>query len=389
MTRSALRRLAVGALVFASSALAAPALLAQGGGTVAAADAATGEVSLLDTTCWGVASRLALDGRVQQVASGRSGARAYAAHAAARRTAGGTATRQGDGRPARGVRRAGDGEGAVTVIDLRERRAVDRFDLGPTGPISDVWAGHEGSRIWVALERDGRVLTLDARSGDLLMEWTIGRTSPQSGAVSRGDRYLFVTNREAGTLTVIDRVTVAANTVNLDRGAGPVEVGPAGEAWVGDADGGRLWVVDGRSGSVLAELPAAGRDPVDLERRPGRGEMWVLHGDGGLQVIDTGRRRHETSIELPGRPRSLRFSADGQRALVSVPDRGLVVAVDAEARRVEGSYRVPLRPGALAWASCSGDDCGPGGARWSKGPAGLPGEHWSKAELIGDLWCGG
>lgn len=389
MTRQRLRRLTTGFLVLAASAAVPTALRAQGGGTVAAADAAGGEVSLLDTTCWGVASRFSFAGRVEQVAPARKGARAYVAHSAGR-PAVRPAARRGDGRPTRGAARTGDGDGAVTVVDLRERRAVERFDLGATGPISDLWAGHEGGRIWVALESDGRVLTLDARTGELLMEWTIGTTSPQSGAVSRNDRYLFVTNREAGTLTVIDRVTVAANTVSLGHGAGPVEVGPAGEAWVGDADGGRLWIVDGRAGRVEAELSSGGQGPVDLERRPGEGEMWVLHGgSGGVQVFDTGRREREASIDLPGRPRALRFSADGRRAVVSVPDRGLLVTLDAAERRVEESVRIPIRPGAIAWGSCSGDGCGSGGRRWTKGPAGLPGEHWTKAELIGDLWCGG
>lgn len=389
MTLDRLRPLLAAGLVAAWAVAAPPGLRGQGGGTVAAADAASGQVSLLDTNCWGVASRLDLGGRVHQVAPARRGGRAYVAHS----TAEVAGRRRGDdpgGRTARRIDRSSEASGTVTVVDLLERRTVDRFDLGGTGPISDVWAGHEGGRIWVALERDGRVLTLDARTGDLLMEWTIGRTSPQSGAVGRNDRYLFVTNREAGTLTVIDRVTVAANTVPLDRGAGPVEVGPGGEAWVADADDDRVWVVDRRSGDVLAELRSGGRGPVDLERRPGEHEMWVLHGEsGGLGVFDTGRRERTAWIDVPGRPRSVRFSADGGRALVTVPDRGLVVALDAVHRRIEGSFRVPLQPGWMAWASCSRRECREESDRWHKGAAGLPGERWTKADLVGDLWCGG
>lgn len=358
---------------------------AQETGVVAAADESSGVVSVLDTSCWGVAARLRVDGRVHQVAPAHRALRAYVAHSG---PAGGPGSGRNGASPSN-PGRAASGRGAVTVLDLDDRRAVRRFDLGRTGDVTDVWAGHEGSRIWVATERDGRVLTLQARTGELLMEWTIGRTSPQSGTVSRDDRYLFVTNREAGTLTVIDRVTVAANTVDLDRGVGAVAVGRGGEVWAADRDGDRLWVVERRSGEVLAEFPSGGSEPVQLASRPGVHEMWAVHRDGGgIQIFDTYRRERVGSVPLPGSPRTLRFSEDGERALVSVPDRGMVVTVDAVEREVVSTARVPLRPGALAWASCPEGRCGPDPARWREGPAGLPGGYWSDAELVGDLWCG-
>lgn len=343
------------ALLLAWAAAAPPAADGQQARSTSAADAASVQVSLLETGDAGCRAEVALleaAGPGRRLSTDRRGVRAYVAHTRRARPTTTGGGRRGAG-PYRGPDGAAAGNGEVTVVDLRDRRTVDRFHLGATGPISDVWAGHEGGRIWVALERDGRVLTLDSRSGELLMEWTIGRTSPQSGAVSRDDRYLFVTNREAGTLTVIDRVTVAANTVPLDRGAGAVGVGPAGHAWVADSDNGRLWVVDGESGRVVAELPSGGRTPVDVERRPGEQELWVLDGDGaGLQVYDAENPHQSGAVALPGRPRSVWFSGDGRHAYVSVPDRGLVVAVDAVRRRVEGSF--PVGSGRAPDASCPG-----------------------------------
>lgn len=376
------------ALLVAAASVPRP-LPAQESGVVAVADEAAGGVSVLDMSCWGVAARLHVDGRVTQVAPAPGTLRAYVAHdrpaaAGIGGLSGGDGSRRsGNGSP------GADGEGSVTVLSMEERRAVRRFDLGRTGTVTDVWGGHEGGRLWVATERDGRVLTLASGTGELLMEWTIGRTSHQSGAVSRDDRYLFVTNREAGTLTVIDRVTVAANTVELDSGVGAVAVGRGGEAWVADRDGDRLWVVEPKSGRVLAEFPSGGSGPVQLVARPGAHEMWVLHGGGGgVQVFDTYRREKAGAVTLPGSPRALRFSPDGERALVTVPGRELVVTVDAAQRAVASTVRVPLSPGALAWASCPDGRCGLDASRRRPGPAGLPGGHWSDADLVGDLWCG-
>lgn len=363
-------------------------LAAQESGVVAAADEASRQVSLLDPACWGVVARVPMGGEVHQVTPGPAGARAYVAHAVGPSASERRGSEVSGPAPPPGPAPAAV-EGAVTVLDLSQRRTEGRFRLGRTGAVTDVWSGHDGERIWVAIERDGRVLTLDAATGELLMAWTIGTTSPQAGAVSPDGRYLFVTNRDAGTLTVIDRVNAAGNTVELDSGVGDVAVGPAGAAWVADRDDDRLWVVDGQSEEVLAELPSGGSGPLQLERRPGTDEMWVLHRNGGARVFDAGSRERVGSVVLPGRSGAMRFSADGRRALVTVPDRGLVATVDAVGRRVEAVDHVPMRPATFGWYSCPDGRCGPESARWQEGPAGLPGGHWSDAELVGDLWCGG
>lgn len=375
-------------LLGALAALASPSV-AQESGVVVAADESSDRVSLLDPGCWGVVTRLSMGGTVHQVTPGSGGAKAFVAHAdgapgrrrpSGEKGAAGPAAEAEAGAPA--------GRGAVTVLDLAQRRTEARFSLGRTGAVTDAWSGHDDERIWVATERDGRVLTLDASTGDLLMVWTIGTTSSQAGAVTPDGRFLFVANREAGTLTVIDRVNAAGNTVELDAGVGDVAVGPEGAAWVVDRDGGRLWVVDGQSGEVLAELSTGGSTPVQVERRPGTDEVWVLHRRGGAAVFGAGRRERLGGVELPGRAATLRFSSEGRRALASLPDRGLVATIDAARRRVSDLARVPMRPSALGWFSCPGGRCGPESARRHPGPAGLPGGHWSDADVVGDLWCG-
>lgn len=362
-------------------------LRAQEPDVIAAAEAGSGVVYLLDGRCWGEAARLGMGGEVHQLSPSPDGSHAFVAHATDPSAAGRPGT--GPSVPAAGRGGEPTGQGAVTVLDLREGRAVRRFSLGRTGDVTDVWSSDDGGRIWVAAERGGRVLTLDSDTGELLMEWTIGRTSSQEGVASRDGRYLYVTNREAGSLTVIDRVTVAANTVALDRGAGSVTLGPSGRAWVADRDDDRLWVVDGRAGSVEAEMASGGSRPLQVLRRPGANEVWVLHGGGGgLQVFDTYRRTRTAAVAIPGRPRAMRFSEDGGRILVTVPGRGQVVTVDAEERRVEAVAGVPLRPGSLAWRSCPDGGCRSDGATWRKGAVGLPGDDWTEADWVGDLWCG-
>lgn len=272
----------------------------------------------------------------------------------------GAATLARDGRRAvvgftRNPDGAGGGRTALRVVDLVTRRSLVTSELGDYGRVTDVWPSHEGTRVWLAAEKGGRILTVDSRTGKLLMMWEIGRTSAQSGAVSGGDRYLYVTNREAGTLTLIDRTTVGARTVELARGVGSLDVSELGPrtVWVANPLRDELVAVSGRSGEVLARMSSGGRDPVHVRARPGTDEIWVAHSGSAELVIVDGREREVVGrIPLASRPERLAFSDDGSEAYVSLPAGDRVVQVDPESRRVVGPAPAGLAPASLGAAGC-------------------------------------
>lgn len=249
----------------------------------------------------------------------------------------------------------GGGRTALRVVDLPTGRPLVTAELGDYGRVTDVWPSHEGTRVWLAAEEGGRVLTVDSRTGKLLMMWEIGRTSVQSGAVSRGDRFLYVTNREAGSLTLIDRTTVGARTVQLERGVGSLDVSELGprSVWVANPLRDELVAVSGRSGEILARMYSGGRGPVHVRARPGSDEIWVAHAGSAELVIVDGREREVVGrIPLASRPDRVAFSDDGSEAFVSLPAGDRVVQVDPESRRVVGPAPTELAPASLGAAGC-------------------------------------
>lgn len=259
----------------------------------------------------------------------------------------------------------------LRVVDLVTGRPLVTTDLGGFGRVTDVWASHEGTRAWVAAEKGGRVLTVDSRTGKLLMVWEIGRTSAQSGAVSAEDRYLYVTNREAGTLTLIDRATVGARTVELGRGVESLDVWERGQrtVWVANRIQDELVAVSGRTGRILARMASGGRGPVHLRVRPGTDEIWVAHEESAeLVVLDARDHQILDWISLPSAPGKVAFSADGSEAYVSLPTRNRIVLVDPASRELLGIRAPGTMPASLAVAGClplAPGACGP-----------YPGEPW-------------
>lgn len=289
--------------------------------------------------------------------------------------------------------RSGPGRTFLRVVDLAGRRARLTVDLGAYGAVTDIWPSHEGTRAWVAAEEGGRVLTVDTRTGDLLMIWTIGESSSQAGAVSAGDRQIYVTNREAGTLTIIDRATVGARTVELGRGVSAVDLWERGRrtVWLANAVRDELVTLSGRSGDVEARLSSGGRGPIQLRVRPGSDEVWVAHeGSRDVVLVDARDHRILDRIPLDVRPRDLTFSPDGAEAYVEASSGG-VVRIDAESRSVTRSVRGATGPAEVVLAGCLSDPGRPcaGGVRdpWTDA-SGLPRSWVDDQEIVDGRMCG-
>lgn len=382
--RSAATLLTVPSLLFLFAFLFLPVLLAPAPASaqelLLVGGESGGEVSAVDATCWEVTGSLRVEGGVERVEVSRDGRFGYVAHSLPRP---GEGASPGGGGSAGAVvgdgpdspRGEGDGEGAVggpgadvrgsavTTVDLRPLRAVNRASFSATGRATDLWVGNEGGRYWVATEEDGRVFTVEAATGKLLHIWTIGGRSPQHGAVNHRDRWMFVANRDAGTVTVMDRVTIGARTVPVGRNPGALAVAPDSRwAWVVFPDRDRILLVDGRRGEVTDSLSSGGEEPVQIRFSPSGREAWVLNaGSSELTVIDRLTRRPAASVSVPGTPRRFLLSPDGSRAVVTVPDRRALVLVDVPTREVLGSVELPVRPAELAWGRCSGPGCGEDG----------------------------
>lgn len=327
------------------------------------------------STCRADPAWLDVDGRLGTVRLTRDGLRALVGY-----------TRQ------TGLR--GSEPTVLRVVDLVGRRPVLTVELGEFGQVTDIWPSHEGTRVWVAVERGGRILTVDSRTGELLMAWVIGETSPQSGAVSRRDRFLYVTNREAGTLTLINRATVGARTVQVGRGVSSVDVWERGvrTVWLANPARDELVAVSGRRGDIVARMESGGRGPVSLRVRPGADEVWVAHRESrDLVVVDAREHRIVDRIPLDGAPGGLAFSRSGDHVFVTLPRRDRVIRIDARSRTVIGPVPSGRAPAELTMAGCVVE------ASWTCAaaeedpwldPGGLPVDWVDDQRIVDGRMCG-
>jgi YVTN family beta-propeller protein len=150
------------------------------------------------------------------------------------------------------------GSNQVAVVDTNTWKVVADVDTGAR-PVRLALQPDE-QYLWVGTDEgaEGGVTVIDAKTFK-----TVARIPAGAGhhelALGGDNRTAFVTNRDAGTLSLIDVRKLSKTTdVKVGRSADSVAVSPLGKfVYVADRTGGRVAVVDPAKAAVITHIDAA------------------------------------------------------------------------------------------------------------------------------------
>jgi YVTN family beta-propeller protein len=129
-------------------------------------------------------------------------------------------------------------------------------------------------------------------------------------AFTDGDRYVYVTNRDGGTVSVID-VQALEKIADIETGPRPMSVAYSelGSAvYVTDADAGTITVIDADTREIRATIEAeAGLGPLRFTR-DGRWGMAVNSSTDTVFVIDSSRDQLAHAISVGKQPYEVSFT---------------------------------------------------------------------------------
>ena len=173
---------------------------------------------------------------------------------------------------------------------------------------------------------------------------------------------LYVANRAAGVLTVVDTATHAV------RGTIPIDDGPP-QYVAFSPDGTRAYVsvfseqnneqnnavnrvvvVDTLRGGVVASIPVGTR-PYALAVTPDAtgSEVWVPNHDAAsVSIIDTATNTVTKTLPVAPNPHWVAFSPDGTFAYTANHESNLITVLDVATKTVVGEVRVGSSPHSVA-----------------------------------------
>jgi YVTN family beta-propeller protein len=169
--------------------------------------------------------------------------------------------------------------GALIKVDVQRRKLVRRLSLPRMGMPQDVKLSPDGKRYYVADMRSNGVWVVDADRLRIKRFIPTGRGA-HGLYPSRDARYLYVSNRGEGTISVLDFATGREEEKWRIPGGGSPDMGgvsPDGrELWLSGRYSGEVYAFDTRTGKLAARIKV-GNGPHGMAVWPQPGRVSLGH----------------------------------------------------------------------------------------------------------------
>lgn len=230
--------------------------------------------------------------------------------------------------------------------------AVPTANLAELAGVDDAHAiALAGTRAYVTNKTAGTVTVIDTTTNTVVRTFAAGR-APDSIAVKPDGTQLYVASSANNTVTVINTSTGAtARTISI-----------ASPSAIGISPSGQTLYVTSQSAGTLVKIPTAfwntasvklppGSAPTDLVVSPNITNIYVISrtANGGGSVSSVGASAYNSTLiaNFATAPTALAISPDSKRLYVTTAD-GKVSVIDTATRAVVGTHTVSGVPGAVS-----------------------------------------
>jgi DNA-binding beta-propeller fold protein YncE len=237
--------------------------------------------------------------------------------------------------------------GKVAVVDTTTFKVIANLDSGPLS--GRVAAQPDGGYVWVAW--DGGVDAFDPRTLARVAHLATGK-GPHDLAFSDDSRFAFVTNRDAGTVSIVEvaRLAVAAAAV-------PVGRRPAAIAWSRQAQ--LAYVTDGPSGTIFGVAPPDPHPAGDASQAGDANKPGATRAASGPHTATAAGSRGDaggaalirTRIKAGVGVAAIAFPPDGRFGFAVNPTTDQVYILDTAGNRIVQTAHVQSGPDQVTFSA--------------------------------------
>ena len=239
----------------------------------------------------------------------------------------------------------------IAVIDVKARAITRRLTLGTATRPHFLALSRKGDTLWVACAPQNRIVELDTRNGTIYKLWDTRQKGSYLLAVTPDEKKLYVTNFDAGTVSVIQRSDGSVHILSLGGQPIGIDVAPSGgEVWVSNFQSNMITIIDTATDVVIQTVSAQGDGPARVKFAPDGECVWVTNSRSNeVIVFDAARRSVIRRIPTGKFSKGLVVVPDNHHAFVSAMDDNRVVEVDVSTGRVLQKLPTGKGPEGLAW----------------------------------------
>ena len=186
----------------------------------------------------------------------------------------------------------------VSLIELATGKVVGRVDVG-SGARPHGLAALKDGRLLVTAEGKKELLVVDPKGAKVLSRMPTGHPLSHMVAASPDGKRAYVSSLKDGVVTVIDIPGGVAGDIPTGKGAEGIDVTPDGrEVWVVNREADTISVIDTKTLKVAATIKA-GKFPIRVRITPdGKRALVAFTESGDVGVYDVATRTEVKRIPL-------------------------------------------------------------------------------------------
>lgn len=240
----------------------------------------------------------------------------------------------------------GPGANTVSIVDIVARKKAGEISLGEFHRPHGIELVRATGRLLVSCEAPDGLLVVDPVGRSVVKSFrTQGKTAHMVVA-GPGGRFAYVSNAGSGSVAVIELESGRLKLIPTgERPEGSVRSPDGRRVYVANREAHRITVIDTQTNSPEGEI-ATGRGPVRVGITPdGKTLVYALIHDEAVEFADPSSRKVIGRVKLGGRPVSLSVSPDGARAYAAAQDLDTVYVISIRERKILDSFKTAAGAG--------------------------------------------
>jgi len=250
------------------------------------------------------------------------------------------------------IEQAGEGGNTVSIVDLVGQRKLGAISLGKFRRPHGIALVPRAGQLAVTTENPDRLLILDPLRRRIARVYQTGGQASHMVSVDAKGEWAYVSNARSNTVAAIH---LRSGQIRLI----PTAARPEGSAlspdgrylYVVNREAHRITVIDTTTKTVAGEIPTS-RGPVRIAvTGDGRELVYAAMHDQKVEILDIETRKIRGSVALDGPPVSLHLSPGDRYALTACQDLDTVYVISLKERKIVQKFQVPERaaPDPVVW----------------------------------------
>jgi YVTN family beta-propeller protein len=232
------------------------------------------------------------------------------------------------------IEQAGAGGNTVSIVDLTARKKVGEISLGDYRRPHGIDLDPQSGLLYVSCELPDQLLAIDPKLGKVVRTYATQGKTAHMVKLGPGARWAYVSHSSSANVGAVELATGRVRLIPTGARPEGSALSPDGKLlYVVNREAAQITVIDTGAQSAIGAIPT-GKGPVRVQVTPDGELVYALMHDQAVGIADAKSRRQLAAVALGGSPVSLALSPDGTLAYAAAQDLDTIYVVSVRERKL-------------------------------------------------------